>query len=144
MPSVLKDALDYLAGQVANLTREDDTAGGQTDDKQEGKPTQAEQIGAGTTDGRNIANAVFGKGKVLIPAEIIAAADTYDVTEAATRINKLYGLTRDKFYEQASAAVQTRKNRLSMKQELVSECFRQSEKPKKVLEALAEKFKAGS
>jgi len=133
MASFLKEALDYLAGQLANLTKEDETAGGNTDDKNEGKPTQVEQIGAGSTDAHTIANEVF-KPKVRIPALIIAAGDSYDVTQSYTRMNKLYGMTRENFYEQAKSVLETRKNRLAFKQQLISECNKQSEKPKQEME----------
>jgi hypothetical protein len=133
MASVIKDALDYLAGQTANLTRQDSTAGGNTDDKEPDKPGQAEQIGAGSTDARSIANVIFGKADVRIPATILAAGDMYDVTQGCTRLNKLYGMVRDNFYEQASGAVGTRKNRLAMKQQLIADCFRQAEKPKEAV-----------
>jgi hypothetical protein len=133
MASFLKDALDYLAGQVANLTKEDDTAGGNTDDKNQGKPTQKELIGAGSTDAKTAANELFTSG-VRIPALLIAAGDTYDLTQSFTRMNKLYGFTRSNFYTQASSNVETRKNRLAFKQKLVSECVKLSEEPKKMQE----------
>ncbi len=130
MASFLKDALDYLAGQTANLTKEEDTAQGNTDDKNEGSATQKQMIGAGSTDARTTANELFTT-KVRIPALLIAAGDTYDVTQSFTRMNKLYGTSRSNFYEQATSNVEVRKNRLALKQELVSECVKLSEEPKK-------------
>jgi len=121
---------------MANLTKEDDTAGGETDDKHEGEPTQAAMIGAGSTDARTIATAAFGTGDVRIPAELIMSGDSYDVTQAYTRMNAIFGMTRENYYSQASAAMQTRKNRLGLKQQLASDISQLVEEPKKALKAM--------
>ena len=138
MASFLKDALDYLAGQAANLTKSNATAGGDTDDKNQGKPTQEEMIGAGSTDARSTANITFGTSKPNIPAELIISGDTYDVTQSYSRMNTIYGMSREAYYKQAENNVQTRKNRLSLKQELVSSVSRLVEEPKKDIEAMGE------
>lgn len=135
MASPLKTILDYLAGQVANLTKSDSTAGGETDDKHQDEPTQVELIGAGSTDARKIANVVFSKDAIRIPAELVINGDSYDVTQSYTRMNKLFGMTRENFYTQAESNVQTRKNRLAFKQQLASDCYKSIEIAKKAIEA---------
>lgn len=134
--SILATTIEYSGGQLANLTKADKTAEGITDDKEPDSPSQVEQIGAGSTDARPVANVLFAS-KVRIPAEIMAAGDFYDMTQAYTRTNEIYAMTREDYYKQAAAALQTRKNRLTMKQELVSNCIRLSEEPKKILEEMA-------
>lgn len=128
MASFLKEAVDYLAGQIANLTKEDDTAYGNTDDKTGER--QVDYIGAGSTDARVIANELF-KSKVRIPAMLIASGDTYDVTQSYTRMNDIYSMTRDSYYKQERGTLQTRKNRLQHKQKIVSEAVKQSEQAQK-------------
>ena len=134
--SILATTIEYSGGQIANLTKADKTAEGITDDKEPDSPSQVAQIGAGSTDARPVANVLFAS-KVRIPAEIMAAGDFYDMTQAYTRTNEIYSMTREDYYRQAAAAVQTRKNRLALKQELVSNCIRLSEEPKKILEEMA-------
>lgn len=134
--SILATTIEYSSGQLANLTKANKTAEGVTDDKEPDSPSQVEQIGAGSTDARPVANVLFAS-KVRIPAEIMAAGDFYDMTQAYTRTNEIYAMTREDYYKQAAAALQTRKNRLTMKQELVSNCIRLSEEPKKILEEMA-------
>lgn len=134
--SILATTIEYSSGQLANLTKADKTAGGITDDKEPDSPSQVEQIGAGSTDARPVANVLFAS-KVRIPAEIMAAGDFYDMTQAYTRANEIYAMTREDYYKQSAAAVQTRKNRLTLKQELVSNYIRLSEEPKKILEEMA-------
>ena len=136
MASTVKTILDYLAGQVANLTKADDTADGETDDKHQDEPTQVAQIGAGSTDARKIANAVFGTG-VRIPAELIVSGDAYDVTQSYTRMNTLYGMTRENFYEQSRSNVQVRKNRLGVKQQITSNVYQQLTEVKQAYNAEA-------
>lgn len=134
--SLLSTTIEYSGGQIANLTKSSKTAEGVTDDKDPDSPSQIEQIGAGSTDARPLANVLFAS-KVRIPAEIMAAGDFYDMTQAYTRTNEIYAMTREDYYKQAAAALQTRKNRLILKQELISNCIRLAEEPKKILEDLA-------
>lgn len=133
MTSLAKDSIEYLGGQKANLDIQDKTAGGDTADKHEGEPTQTDMINAGSTDARKIANVVFSGGKLRLPCELLACGDVYDATQSYTRMNKLYAMTREDFYSQASAALQTRQNRLSRKQSLVASFLRIAEAPKKAL-----------
>ncbi len=133
MTAILKDSLEYLGGQMANLEIQDKTASGDTDDKHEGEPGQTEMIAAGSTDARKIANNVFGKSKLRIPCEVMATGDVYDVTQGHTRINQLYAMTRADFYKQAASLLATRKNRLERKQRLVSSILRLAEAPKKAM-----------
>lgn len=133
--SILPLTIEYSGGQIANLTKADKTAEGITDDKEPDQPSQLTQIGSGSTDAREAANILFA-AKVRIPAEIMAVGDFYDATQAYTRINDIYAMTREDYYKQANAAVETRKNRLKYKQTLISNCIRLSEEPKKAQEAI--------
>lgn len=133
---LLETTIEYCGGQLANLTKADKTAKGTTDDKDPENPSQAAQIGAASTDARPAANTLFA-AKIRLPAEILAAGDFYDTTQAVTRINEIYAMKREDYYAQAAGALEIRKNFLKNKQELVSNCLRLSEEPKKVLEALA-------
>ena len=131
MATFIKEAIDYLAGQAANVSKETDTADGNTDDKS--GTSQYSLIKAGSTDARTIANDTF-KPEIRIPALVIAGEDVYDVTQSYTRINKLYDMTRANFYEQSKNAGDIRKKRLEHKQKLIASCVRQSEEPKKSVE----------
>lgn len=133
--SLLETTIEYSGAQLANLTKADKTAEGITDDKEPDEPSQVEQIDAGSTDARPVANVLFAS-QLRIPAEILAAGAFYDMTQAYTRINEIYAMTREDYYKQAAAAVQIRKNRLTLKQGLVSNCLRLSEEPKRLLEEL--------
>lgn len=134
--SLLETTIDYCGGQLANLTKADKTANGTTDDKEADKPSQVAQIGAGSTDARPAANVLFSS-KVRIPAEILATGDFYDTTQGFTRANEIYAMTREDYYAQAKAAVETRKNFLKLKQDMVSNCIRLAAEPKKILEEMA-------
>lgn len=72
-----------------------------------------------------------------VPAELLATGDFYDTTQGVTRTNAIYAMTREDYYAQAAAALETRKNFLKRKQELVSNCLRLAEEPKKILEEMA-------
>lgn len=133
---LLDTTINYTGGLLSNLTKADKTAKGTTDDKEPENPSQVAQIGAASTDARPAANVLF-TSKVRIPAEILAAGAFYDTTQGHTRTNAMYTMTREDYYAQAAAAVETRKNHLKLKQEIVSNCLRLAEEPKKILEALA-------
>ncbi len=133
LKTLLDVTIDYCGGQLANLTKADKTAQGTTDDKEPDKPSQVAQISAASTDARPAANVLFAS-KIRLPAEILAAGDFYDTTQGVTRTNAMYAMTRENYYSQAAAAVETRKNFLKRKQEIVSNCLRLVEEPKKIIE----------
>lgn len=133
--SLLDTSIEYCKGQLANLTKADKTAQGTTDDKEPDSPSQVELIGAASTDARLAANVLF-TSKIRLPAELLAAGDFYDTTQGVTRTNEMYAMTREDYYAQAAAAVETRKNLLKTKQELVSHCLRLVEEPKKMYEEM--------
>lgn len=133
--ALLDIAADYAGGQLANLSKADKTAAGETDDKEPDSPGQRELIDAGSTDAREAANIVF-TGNLRVPAELMAAGVFYDMTQSYTRINAIYAMTRESYYSQAETEVKTRKNRLQHKQEIIANCVRLSEEPKKALEKL--------
>ncbi len=133
--TLLDTTIDYCGGQLANLTKADKTAKGTTDDKEPENPSQVAQIGATSTDARPAANVLF-TSQVRVPAELLATGDFYDTTQGVTRTNAMYAMTREDYYAQAAAALETRKNFLKRKQELVSNCLRLAEEPKKILEEM--------
>lgn len=60
------------------------------------------------TEAASIANDIFPPRTARLPATAMAVAEAYDVTQAGTRIAKLYALGRTEFYAQSVADLDTR------------------------------------
>lgn len=128
----LKESQEYFGLCDFNYKKTDDTACGKTADKVPEEPPQTKCVGSETTDARKIANAVFAGSSLPIPATTLVISDTYDVTQARTRLNLLYVMTRADFYHQASSAVETRQNRIKRKAAIVSDTLRTAEDVQKL------------
>lgn len=132
---LLETSLKYTQLQLANLDKESMTAAGTTDDMMEDKPSQVAMVIAGSTDSRDAANVLF-RQKYRIPAENLAMGDYYDMTQAYTRINNVYAMSRDDYYAQYAQDMVYRQNRLKHKQKLIAEMLRYVEEPKKIYEKM--------
>ena len=109
MASILNSIIEYTKGCLANITKADSTADGNTDgDKQE------DQVNAATTDGKDIANSAFS-GPNALAAERMVGTDMYDIGQSNSRINSLYNCNREGFYNISKQASEARKNRLGYK-----------------------------
>lgn len=114
--SIVSSILKYLSGVGGLLVKGSNTAGGKTDDKTPDEPAQTKAMASMSTDARKIANAAFSMATLRTPAELLATGDAYDVTQACTRIAKVYAFTRSDYYAQAKRDLETRRKRLALKQ----------------------------
>jgi len=130
MSELVDGILAYVGATTSLLQKGENTAGGETADKTPDQPSQTEGVSAVQTDARKFANAVFARGMAKIPAEMLAMGDMYDMTQALTRISRLYDLKREDFYKEATRELEIRKTRLAYKQSIAVSAVHASEQPK--------------
>lgn len=124
------DIVKYLGAMSSMLSKGDRTASGETDDKTPDESPQRSGMSALSTDGRNIANAVFTATHAKMPAELLAMANAYETTQACTRMARLYSRARKDFYDISAVDLETRKSRIAYKQGLVLAMLQNSKKAK--------------
>ena len=134
MSTALSDITGYFGELTSMLNKGQQTASGSTDDKDPGGSSQVSGLAALTTDARSVANRIFTSGLAKLPAELLAMGDTYDTTQACSRIAKVYSAGRDSFYEAAKGNTDIMKSRLEYKQSLATTMARASQAPKEAQE----------
>jgi len=130
MTTMLDEVMAYIGASTSVLQKGESTAGGDTDDKTPDQPGQSAAVASMATDARKIANTVFGGGTLKIPAEVMVMGDMYDITQAQTRLTKLYNFSREDFYRQATESLEPRKTRLAYKQALIMGVIKDVETPR--------------
>ena len=135
---------EYVDRLSGTLDRDNETAGGQTDDKAPDKTPQVESVGNLGTDARELANVVFGRESAHIPEEDIALADMYDMTQACSRLALLYLETREDSYAQAEKSLEVRKARISRKRRNALQVLRWSNQAREMQRTKTVSARSGS
>ena len=122
MASALETLIDYAKGCISFFSKADDTADGNTDENAEKGQSQVDQQNAKTTEAKEIANVAFSNHSLA--AEKMVASEMYDVTQANTRINKLYNFTRKNFYDQGARETPANQNYVMYKASIASDVMK--------------------